>query len=212
MHEHIYRGRSVWDQALCMHLDEDHCHVDLGAVQRVLVHNPTDPEVDEEHASLHHGDGPPTQRLMQQAFHLGDREHLHAALTGQGARTWWDQRCLEAGKSWEEGFCDGLVQSRVFVCLVSPAAFLGLEKLKGNSACDNVLLEHRLALELRERGLITRVVTVFVSGGEAEWTALRKKVVTHTTHTTHTHTHTKRATHTTCNTQHKTRAHQHMST
>lgn len=90
--------------------------------------------------------------------------------------TRWDMIRLESGKNWEEGFCGGLVQSRVFVPIVSASALLShhndecrskgckskhrgdTSKLTSASGCDNVILEYRLALELRERGLIEEVV------------------------------------------------------
>ena len=83
---------------------------------------------------------------------------------------------MESGKNWEEGFCDGLVQSRVFIPIVSASALLGhhndecrsrgcesthkgdTSKLTRTSDCDNVILEYRLALELKERGLIEEVL------------------------------------------------------
>ncbi len=58
------------------------------------------------------------------------------------------------GVSWEEGFCDGLVKSRIFLPLLSKGVLSNFEKLRADSYCDNVLLEYNLALELRERGLI----------------------------------------------------------
>ncbi len=90
--------------------------------------------------------------------------------------TRWDMIRLESGKNWEEGFCDGLVQSRVFLPIVSASALLGhhndecrsrgcesthkgdTSKLTSTSSSDNVILEYRLALELRERGLIEEVL------------------------------------------------------
>ena len=83
---------------------------------------------------------------------------------------------MESGKNWEEGFCDGLVQSRVFIPIASASALLGhhndecrsrgcqsthkgdTSMLTSTSDCDNVILEYRLALELKERGLIVEVV------------------------------------------------------
>ena len=77
--------------------------------------------------------------------------------------------CLEAGKNWEEGFCDGLVKSAYFVCLLSRGAinspdksWQNFSKLEKTSKCDNVLLEWRLALELQDRGMIEGVYPVFI--------------------------------------------------
>jgi hypothetical protein len=70
--------------------------------------------------------------------------------------------------SWEAGFCDGLVKSRTIVCLLSRAGIkTQFEALVETSNCDNVLLEHRLALELQERGLIERIFPIFISDVDA---------------------------------------------
>ena len=36
-----------------------------------------------------------------------------------GLTVFWDKVCLPDGKPWEESFCDALVQSKVFVCVIS---------------------------------------------------------------------------------------------
>lgn len=93
----------------------------------------------------------------------------------------WDKKCLEPGVSWEDGFCDGLVQSRIFLPLLSRAAIRhpderrqNFEMHEADSPCDNLLLEMRLSLELFARGLIDRVYPVMIGdkrdgggGGEA---------------------------------------------
>jgi len=82
---------------------------------------------------------------------------------------WWDAKCLKDAKNWEEGFCSGLVNSRVFVCLLSREgihhphkAWNDFEKLQESSECDNVFLEHRLALELKSMGMLDSVFPVVV--------------------------------------------------
>ena len=77
-------------------------------------------------------------------------EALYALLTAAGLRVYWDKECLEGGKPWEKGFCNGLVNSRAFVPVLSSRALGSTASLKSDSRCDNVILEHRLALELRE--------------------------------------------------------------
>ena len=42
---------------------------------------------------------------------------LYDKLTAAGLSVFWDKLCLPGGVPWEEGFCDGLVQSKV--CLYS---------------------------------------------------------------------------------------------
>ena len=96
----------------------------------------------------------------------GNVEKLHFELTKIGYRVFWDKLCLEAGKDWEEGFCTGVVQSRVFVPVVSGKglysgkSWADISKLTPKSKCDNVVLEYQLALELRDRTLIEHILPV----------------------------------------------------
>ena len=69
----------------------------------------------------------------------------------------------------ETGFCDGLVKSLVFVALLSGGAVnhpsranQNFSKLREDSACDNVLLEHRLALDLQKRGLLSKIYPIMI--------------------------------------------------
>ena len=91
-------------------------------------------------------------------------EALYNALTARGVTVWWDKKCLLPGEDWEENFCRGLVKSRVFLPLYSRNAInhptyarQSFALLTPNSNCDNMFLEQRLALELRDRGLIEKV-------------------------------------------------------
>jgi len=104
------------------------------------------------------------------ATDLDSANELHDSLTRSGFRVFWDKLCLEDGRNWEEGFCDGLVQSRVFIALLSEAGLYGngrsmrgnISKLTAASDCDNVILEQALALELKGRNLIERVAPVLI--------------------------------------------------
>eukprot|EP01037_Dinobryon_pediforme_P034773 gene34773-40845_t len=85
---------------------------------------------------------------------------LYNRLTAAGLSVWWDKKSLIPG----EGFCDGLVKSLIFLPLLSREAInsSSVEKqnfslLSKSSNCDNVLLEHRLALELCERGVVVSI-------------------------------------------------------
>lgn len=67
------------------------------------------------------------------------------------------------------GFCTGLLGSATFVCLLSQDAIgnpsidrQNFSALNENSNCDNVLLEWRLALELKERSMIGGIFPLFV--------------------------------------------------
>jgi hypothetical protein len=105
-------------------------------------------------------------RVNSDAHHA---KALFENLTGKGLKVWFDQKCLKNGVLWEDGFCDGLVQSKVFVCLISSGVIAHatnarqcFNKLHENSACDNLLLEHQLALEFRELGLNDFIYPVFI--------------------------------------------------
>ena len=96
-------------------------------------------------------------------------EKLYHLLTAQGFKVYWDKLCLEPGVDWEQGFCEGLVSSRAFVPLLSRDAinhadndWQNFSKLTADSKCDNVFLEHRLAVELQGLGLIEKIFPIFV--------------------------------------------------
>ena len=105
-----------------------------------------------------------------------DEDHaaaIYEALTREGISVWWDKKCLRAGEPWEDGFCRGLIKSRVFLPLFSRGAIRdptaphrNFECLAADSPCDNVLLENRLALELRDRGLIDKIYPLFIGDKE----------------------------------------------
>eukprot|EP01030_Chromulinospumella_sphaerica_P034340 gene34340-biopygen9396 len=92
-----------------------------------------------------------------------DKEHvkkLHDELTSK-LKVYWDARCLEDGQNWEEGFCSGVVDCRFFVPLLSRNGLSNFSTLDDASKpCDNVLLEHRLALELKEMGLVEGIFPI----------------------------------------------------
>ena len=82
---------------------------------------------------------------------------------------YWDKFCLLPGVDWEQGFCEGLMSSRSFVPLFSrdainhpDKAWQNFSKLTTDSNCDNVFLEHRLAVELQGLGLIEKMFPVFI--------------------------------------------------
>jgi serine/threonine protein kinase len=90
-------------------------------------------------------------------------EKLYDLLTARGLRVWWDARCLEPGRDWEEGFSEGLAASATIACVLSPGACENLLTLAPDSRCDNVLLEHRLALELQSMGMLGAVTPVLLN-------------------------------------------------
>jgi len=112
---------------------------------------------------------PPASQCPSRVF-LGYRvasdadlvERLHDKLKAEGVQVWWDKRCLPAGQPWEQGFADGLCCSDVFVPVLSKAALANYKDLTAASACDNVLLEHQLALELQHRGDLRAIFPILV--------------------------------------------------
>eukprot|EP01041_Mallomonas_annulata_P004901 gene4901-9775_t len=87
---------------------------------------------------------------------------LYDLLTVKGLRVWWDVNCLLPGKNWAEGFCNGIINSRTVVCLLSKNAIANYSTLQTTSSCDNVLLEQRLALELRKMGYVEGIFPVMI--------------------------------------------------
>ena len=105
-------------------------------------------------------------RVATDAHHV---EKLYKLLTAQGFKVYWDKLCLLPGVNWEQGFCEGLVSSRAFVPLLSrdaindsEKAWQNFSKLTVDSNCDNVFLEHRLAVELQGLGLIEKIFPLFI--------------------------------------------------
>ena len=110
-------------------------------------------------------------RVASDLLHV---EKLYNSLTAQGFKVYWDKNCLEPGVDWEQGFCEGLVSSRAFVPLLSRDAINHAEKawqnfsqLTADSNCDNVFLEHRLAVELQGLGLIDKIFPIFIGNLDA---------------------------------------------
>lgn len=102
---------------------------------------------------------------------------LYRWLTARGVKVWWDVKCLKGGEQWEDGFCNGLVRSMIFLPIISRGAVnhpssprQSFGTLVSDSPCDNVFLEHRLALELRERGLIEKIFPLFFGDQNSEGT------------------------------------------
>lgn len=77
-------------------------------------------------------------------------EGLYCLRVKAGLNVYYDKIELESGMPWEEGFCNGLLKSNIFVPVVSRAVLgdpekkkPGLNDLQRSSPCDNVRLEHR---------------------------------------------------------------------
>ena len=89
-------------------------------------------------------------------------ERLYGKLRADGVEVWWDKKCLQTGQPWEQGFADGLCTCNVFVPVLSKAALAPFENLSVGNSCNNVLLEYRMALELRQRGDTRAIVPILV--------------------------------------------------
>jgi ankyrin repeat protein len=94
---------------------------------------------------------------------------IYNCLIKKGLKVWWDKRCLPVGKNWKESFCAGLLNSGSFLCLLSKNGVYNsnvlrqdFSRLEESSDCDNVLLEIRLALELKESFYLDRIIPVMV--------------------------------------------------
>lgn len=101
-----------------------------------------------------------------------DAEHaklVYDKLTDAGYKVWLDQVSLLKGDSWIEGFCDGLIKSRIFIPIISKSSInsesakqSNFAELKADSKVDNVLLEYWLALELQHRGFVDKIYPLLV--------------------------------------------------
>ena len=94
-------------------------------------------------------------------------EALTARLEAHGLRVWLDRDRLVAGDDWRREFCRALADSLVFVPIISPSAVMAWPTLTAASDCDNVLLEHRLAHELSDRGLCAKTIPVLLGDADS---------------------------------------------
>lgn len=94
-------------------------------------------------------------------------DKLFDVLEARGLHVWRDKARLKAGDKWEEEFTSALTDSRVFLCVLSQGAVSNYPQLTAASDCDNVLLEHRMALELLTMGYMDKIVPVLVGSRDA---------------------------------------------
>jgi hypothetical protein len=132
-------------------------------LQQVLAH----PFLSKKSVVRMVGDNPEFDVFISYRVHsdLDYVKKLYEMLSDRGLRVWWDKVCLKGGEPWERGFCGGIMNSSAFVCVLSKGAINDEDsgetrnywKLKEDSSCDYVLLEHRLAVELNTMGVIKKV-------------------------------------------------------
>jgi ankyrin repeat protein/serine/threonine protein kinase len=95
---------------------------------------------------------------------------LYDLLRHRGLTVWVDRKETTDASPWEDEFCDGLIQSKVFVCLISTDAVARKElsagssfiTLTSDSPCDNLLLEHQLAFELTSMSKLPLVFPILI--------------------------------------------------
>jgi len=105
-------------------------------------------------------------RVESDDFHA---EVLYEECKKRGLNVWLDSKCLQAGQNWQAEFARALIGSSVVICILSRGAVnhrtkdaLNWGKLRKESPCDNLLLEMRLALEAKKRGMIEAILPVMV--------------------------------------------------
>jgi hypothetical protein len=82
---------------------------------------------------------------------------------------WRDEQCIKDGEDWREAFVQGLMMSKNVVLLVSKGAWANFANLHANTPkkqIDNLFLEYRLALELKRKGVIKKIIPIWA--GEVE--------------------------------------------
>ena len=90
-------------------------------------------------------------------------EQLYEVLKAKGLEVFFDKKTLELGIDWEVSFIEGLIHSRTIICAISKKALKArFENMTSSNDCDNVLLEHRIALELKERGYLELIIPLLI--------------------------------------------------
>jgi len=89
-------------------------------------------------------------------------EQLYDKLKAEGLEVWWDKKSVQRGKPGHLSCVHELCTCQVFVPVLSRAALAPCAELLAESACDNMLVECQMALELRQRGSVRVIAPVFV--------------------------------------------------
>lgn len=87
---------------------------------------------------------------------------LYDNLISLGARVWFEGDTATSKEFAIHSIRDALVNSQVFVCVCSRESMLALQRLQVKPQVDTVLLECRVALELKRIGLLSNTVPVLV--------------------------------------------------
>lgn len=75
-------------------------------------------------------------------------ERLWLTLKLHNIHAFLDKKCLQPGFPWKEGFLQGLLSSRMIVCLISKKALTSVRNFDIDHSTDNVLLEYETALAI----------------------------------------------------------------
>jgi len=89
-------------------------------------------------------------------------EQLYNKLKAEGLEVWWDKQSMQRGKPGHISCVKELCACQVFVPVLSRAALVPCANLAAESACDNMLVECQMALELQQRGDMRVIAPVFV--------------------------------------------------
>ena len=148
----------------------------LSSVDRVLLHpfitgkKPTRMDCD------------PVEYDVYVSFRMGSdcdlefAENLCAVLRQAGVRVWCAATHLRNDAvGWSRQYCHALSKSRIFVPVLSRSALrnpskpeFNFELLSAYSNCDDLLLEYRSAIEMKERGLLEKLYPVFLGEYDAQ--------------------------------------------
>jgi len=89
-------------------------------------------------------------------------EQLYDKLKAEGLEVWWDKKSVQRGKPGHLSCVNELCVCQIFVPVLSWAALTPCAELVAESACDNMLVEYQMALELQQRGDMRVIAPVFV--------------------------------------------------
>jgi hypothetical protein len=97
-------------------------------------------------------------------------KRLHTILTQNGLAVFVDVFNLPTAQLWDENFCKALMSSYLFVPIISrEGQKKTLENLHSDSACDNMLMEWVIALELKDQNRIKGILPIFVGRDETQF-------------------------------------------
>ncbi|KAI8804196.1 hypothetical protein BJ742DRAFT_826094 [Cladochytrium replicatum] len=88
---------------------------------------------------------------------------------GNKMSVFWDQKCLNDGQNWKEGFINGLQQSRAIVYLLSAESFATMNHNVLDGKEDNVLTEIEKGIELAVNSPNVRLCPVLLDTIDGDW-------------------------------------------